>query len=126
MLMANAPVDERFCIKTCNREKLEDVLSSLTEFPDVFICVNDSAASETFSILRRLGKSVPGDVLLCGYDDSPVSRVMTPALTTVHIHVKVMAAAAEQLVLSRINEPNLNYRIVHTETELVCRDSTRT
>ena len=50
---------------------------------------------------------------------------MTPALTTVHIHTNVMAAAAIQLLLSRIDEPSLDYRIVHTETELIYRDSTR-
>ena len=35
------------------------------------------------------------------------------------------AVAAMQLLLSRIEEPNLDYRIVHTETELIYRDSTR-
>ena len=36
-----------------------------------------------------------------------------------------MALVALTLLLSRITEPGLNYRIVHTETELIYRDSTR-
>ena len=48
---------------------------------------------------------------------------MKPALTTVHIHTGAMAASAVQLLLSRINEPDLDYRVVHTETELIRRDS---
>ncbi|MBR7187661.1 MAG: LacI family DNA-binding transcriptional regulator [Clostridia bacterium] len=125
MLMANAPVEERFCIKTSEREKLEESLAALADFPDVFLCANDFAAEDAIYALRKLGKSVPENVLFCGFDDSPNSRIMTPSLTTVHIHTQVMAVAAIQLLLSRIEEPNLDYRIVHTETELIYRDSTR-
>ena len=125
MLMANAPVEERYCIKNNDREKLEDVLLALTELPDVFICANDFVAEDAIYALRKLGRSVPEDVLFCGFDDSPNSRIMTPALTTVHIHTQVMAVAAVQLLLSRIEEPNLDFRTVHTETELIYRDSTR-
>ena len=125
MLMANAPVEERFCIKTSEREKLEESLAALADFPDVFLCANDFAAEDAIYALRKLGKSVPENVLFCGFDDSPNSRIMIPSLTTVHIHTQVMAVAAMQLLLSRIEEPNLDYRIMHTETELIYRDSTR-
>ena len=125
MLMAGAPVDERFCIKVLNLEQLNNALVSLEEFPEVFICANDFVADDAIYALRKLGKSVPEDVLFCGFDDSPQSRIMTPSLTTVHIHTQIMAVAAMQLLLSRIEQPNLDYRTVHTETELIYRDSTR-
>ena len=125
MLMANAPVDEPFCIKTTERERLEEALAALEDLPDVFICANDFVAEDAIYALRKLGKLVPEDVLFCGFDDSPNSRIMTPTLTTVHIHTQVMAVAAMQLLLSRIEEPGLDFRTVHTETELVYRDSTR-
>ncbi len=125
MLMANVPVEKRFCIKTGVREEIERALEALSDFPEVFICSNDLVATDTIYALRKLGLSVPGDVLVCGFDDSPNSRIMTPALTTVHIHTGVMALTAIRMVLARIDEPGLDYRIVHTETELICRDSTR-
>ena len=125
MLMAGEPVEERFIIKILEPAKLAKAIEALTELPDVFICANDFIASDAIYILRKLGKSVPDDILFCGFDDSPNSRIMTPALTTVHIHTQIMAFAAMQLLISRINEPSLDYRIVHTETELIYRDSTR-
>ncbi len=125
MLMANVPVDDRFCIKTNDRERLEEVLSALPDLPEVFICANDFAADDAIYILKKLGKSIPGDVLFCGFDDSPNSRIMTPSLTTVHIHTQIMAISAMHLLLTRINEPGLDFRIMHTETELIYRDSTR-
>lgn len=124
MLMADAPVDERFCLKAINQENLERSLTSLTEYPDVFICANDFVADDAIYILRKLGKSVPEDILFCGFDDSPNSRIMTPSLTTVHIHTQIMAVAAVHLLISRIENPDLDYRIIHTETELIYRDST--
>ena len=125
MLMADVPVDERFCIKLLNPEPLTNILTAMEEYPDVFICANDFVADDAIYALRKKGKSVPGDVLFCGFDDSPQSRIMTPSLTTVHIHTQIMAVAAMQLLLSRIEQPSLDYRTVHTETELIYRDSTK-
>ncbi len=51
--------------------------------------------------------------------------MMTPSLTTVHNHIQIMAIAAMQLQISWIENPDLDCRIVHTETELIYRDSTR-
>ena len=125
MLMAGVPVEDRYCIKALEPEQTSRALADLAEFPDVFICANDFIAADAIYTLRKLGKSVPGDVLFCGFDDSPNSRIMTPMLTTVHIHTQIMAVAAMDLLISRIEQPSLNYRIVHTEAELIYRDSTR-
>ena len=42
-----------------------------------------------------------------------------------NIYTQIMALAAMNLLISRIEFPDMNYRIVHTETELIFRDSTR-
>ena len=124
MLMAGAPVNEAYCINA-EAGKLEQALSALPSMPDLFICANDFVARDALQFLRKLGKSVPEDVLLCGFDDAPLSRILTPALTTVHIHTQIMAYTAVDLLLSRIREPELVYRTVYTQTDLICRDSTR-
>ena len=125
MLMANVPVDERYSLKVLNPEQLTAALTAMEELPEVFICANYFVADDAIYVLRKLGKSVPEDVLFCGFDDSPQSRIMTPSLTTVHIHTQIMAVSAMQLLLSRIQEPSLDFRTVHTETELIYRDSTK-
>lgn len=73
---------------------------------------------------EKSGYSVPEDVWLCGFDDSPESKIVTPTLTTIHIHSQIMGFSAFNLLMSRINEPSLNYRTVHTETDLIYREST--
>ena len=124
MLLAGAPVNEAYCIN-CEAEELDHVLSALPSLPDLFICANDFIACDALQFLRKLGKSVPEDILLCGFDDAPVSRILSPALTTVHIHTQIMAYTAIDLLISRIKEPALDYRTVYTQTDLIYRDSTQ-
>lgn len=75
--------------------------------------------------LREMGRSCPQDILLCGFDDSPESKVVTPPLSTCHIHSQTMGLSAAHLIIGRIRNPDLNYRTVHTETDLLFRESTR-
>ncbi len=96
----------------------------MKELPDVFFCANDFIAMDVIHALRSIGKSVPEDVWLCGFDDSPESGLISPPLTTIHIHTQIMAFSAVHLLFSRIKEPNLDYRTIRTQTDLIWREST--
>ena len=125
MLMAGVPVDERYCIRCNNQDSIAEILDGLDSLPDVFICANDFVAGDTIRALFSIGKYVPEDVRILGFDDSAESRISRPPLSTVHIHTQIMAYSALQLLVSRIREPSLDYRVVHTETELIYRESTK-
>ena len=107
------------------REHLKKHVEKMKNLPELFICANDFIAIDMLIILRELGISCPGDVMLSGFDDSQESKVVTPSLTTCHIHSQIMGLTAAQMLTGRIRQPNLNYRIVHTETDLIYRESTR-
>ena len=125
MLMADVPVDERYVFCNNRVEEFIESIDELEELPDVFICANDFLAGDLIRNLFSIGKSVPEDVLVLGFDNSPESRIFRPALSTVHVHTQVMAISAMQLLISRRHEPSLDFRTVHTETELIYRESTR-
>ena len=125
MLMADVPVDGRYVFCNNHVGEIIESIAGLEQLPDVFICANDFIAGDLIRNLFSIGKSVPDDVLVLGFDNSPESRIFRPALSTIHIHTQVMAFAAMQLLISRRREPSLDARIVHTETELIYRDSTR-
>ncbi|MGN1184245.1 MAG: LacI family DNA-binding transcriptional regulator [Oliverpabstia sp.] len=135
MYLMGLPCPDEYCIiknkegirnpsSSHYQEYLTECIQKLEQLPDVFICANDFVALDTMHALKKLGYSVPGDVYLCGFDDSPESKVVTPSLTTIHIHSQIMGFSAVHLLMSRINEPSLNYRTVHTETSLIYREST--
>ena len=135
MYLYGLPIEEKFCI-TGNLTDGENVLGDryrsylyhcfrqMGELPEVFICANDFIAFDALQVFRLLGINVPKDVFLFGFDDSPESRLVTPTLSTVHIHSQIMGYSATQLLISRINEPSLNLRTVHTESTLILREST--
>ena len=135
MHLLKLPCPEEYCIIGCKegtkisstddyREYLEEAFRGLRSMPDVFLCANDFVALDALAVLKKLGLSVPEDIWLCGFDDSPESKVVTPSLTTIHIHSQIMGFSAAHLLLSRIKEPSLNFRTLHTETSLIYREST--
>ena len=82
------------------------------------------ACGDLMRALYSIDKNVPEDVRILGFDDAPESRISRPALSTVHIHTQVMAFSAVQLLINRMKEPSLDYRTVHTQTDLILREST--
>ena len=124
MLLSQAPVDPAHIIKSICVEEMTEKLCALKDFPEVFLCANDFVAWDALQILHGLGKRVPEDVGLCGFDDAPESRTAVPQLTTIHIHSQIMAFSAVQLLMARIKEPSLDYRSVYTDTDIIYRGST--
>ena len=131
MYLYSIPVNEEYCLTNIHphgteyRDYLKSHISKMKELPQLFICANDFIAFDLIIILRGLGISCPDDILLCGFDDSPGSKIVMPTLTTCHIHSQTMGLSAVHLILTRIKQPDLNYRIIHTETDLIYRESTR-
>ena len=124
VLLAGETVRESHIVRENRIAEMKPHLQRIKELPDLFICANDFVAIEALQAFQELGISVPEDVMLCGFDDSSESRLVEPSLTTVHIHTQIMAYSAAHLLLSRIEEPSLDYRTIYTETDLICRDST--
>ena len=124
MRLNGVPVKKDDCIKANDLEDVEEVLHTLDSLPDVFICANDFVAIGAIAALKNIGKSVPEDVLICGFDDSPESRTMVPPLTTIHIHTQIMGYSAAYLLSSRIKNPGMDFRTIYTETDLIYRKST--
>ena len=92
--------------------------------PELFVCANDFVAVNVLASLRDLRLRVPDDVMIIGFDDAPGARTCMPPLTTVHIHTQIMAYSAAQLIVSRLKEPDLDFRQVSTQTDLIIRAST--
>ncbi|MBQ8490383.1 MAG: LacI family DNA-binding transcriptional regulator [Pseudobutyrivibrio sp.] len=131
MFLNNLHIIEKFCLTNVHPHGgeyisyLSDAIEALDEMPELFICANDFIALDFITCLRKFRVNCPDDVMLCGFDDSAESKVMTPSLTTCHIHSQIMGGTAANLLISRIEQPDLNYRTVYTETNLILRESTR-
>lgn len=89
------------------------------------ICFNDEMAADVLVLLSRMGKRVPDDVAVIGYDDVKLARWVTPRLSTIKLKPSIgeLGELAAQMLLERI-DGNANDKPVILNHELVVRDST--
>ena len=125
MRLSGVPAEEKYCIRYNHHKEIIGQLAALDVLPDIFVCANDFVAIDAMRALISLGKRVPEDVRILGFDDSSESRHYSPTISTVHIHTQIMAYEAMHLLISRIKEPSLDFRTVYTQTDLIERESTR-
>lgn len=93
-------------------------LLELPEPPDAIFAANDEMALGAMAMLRERGVGIPDDMAVAGFDDSPGSRTVYPALTTVRQPIPGMArnAIAKLLGIAEDEEP--------LAPELIVRGST--
>ncbi len=101
----------------------EEHLEQLRQFSAVF-AVSDFYAVELIHFLQERGILVPRDISVAGFDDTPMCRMVFPALTSVRQDVALRARISmEQLRALRTGEETVN--AVTLPVELVIRDSTK-
>jgi LacI family transcriptional regulator len=93
------------------------------ERPDAILCANDLLAIGALAALRDAGLDVPRDVAIVGMDNTPLSEVTWPTLTTVDLGSSERARIAAELLLERIEDPARKPRVVGVEPRLVVRAS---
>lgn len=85
--------------------------------------VSDFMASGVIKYLQSIGKSVPEDMSVVGFDDIVIASHMTPRLTTIRQDRYDVGVLAATLLLNLINGQNINS--VYVEPELMVRESTK-
>lgn len=103
--------------------KATKALLDHTQPPTAIVFANDLMAVAGMSTAQRRGVDVPGALSVTGFDDSPVSAHLQPALTTVRTDAVGWGAAAAQTLLALVaGEPAPTLRL--SPPELVVRAST--
>ncbi|HEY5880938.1 MAG TPA: LacI family DNA-binding transcriptional regulator [Nakamurella sp.] len=94
--------------------------------PDItaIYAANDSMALGALAALKERGLSVPGDVSLVGYDDSPLAQSRFIDLTSVDDKSREVGRAAGRALLARIDDADRPLENLLIEPTLVVRGST--
>lgn len=88
------------------------------------VCASDIMALGAIRAARRAGLSVPGQVSVVGYDDSPLMSCTEPPLSTVRQPIEAMGRAAVAMLVSQIEGTAVAHDELLFEPELVVRGST--
>jgi DNA-binding LacI/PurR family transcriptional regulator len=90
---------------------------------DAVFAASDVMASAAVSVLRASGRSVPEDVAVVGYDDSPLAEASDPPLTSVRQPIEDMGRELVRLLAALTERSSQATRRVLLSTELVIRRS---
>jgi len=91
--------------------------------PTAVLCFADVLAAGAVEALRAAGLDIPRDMAVVAFDDTALTRLVRPRLTTVTRPVQAMAQAAVQLLFDRLDGKHRKRRRVVLETQLVVRES---
>ena len=106
-------------------KKIAPVFSRRGMRPDAVICESDYVAAVFRNTLGRLGLSVPGDVMIAGFDDVRCATTTFPPLTTIHQPCEDIALVAYRALRGRMQDPSLPPRRIQVPAPIVVRESTR-
>ena len=103
-------------------QAMQELLDRCPEIDAVF-AVSDLMASGALEALRAMGRKVPADVAIVGFDDSAVASSTQPALSSVRQSVEVMGRELVSVLLRAVEARDHVLRRVILATELVVRES---
>lgn len=87
-------------------QTLKEHLAAGKPLPTAFLCANEENAVGALRALAAGGYSVPRDVSVISFNDTPRSALVEPPLTSVSTHVEEMANTALRLVGERAALPD--------------------
>jgi len=104
-------------------EAAKKLLTTKNQTPTAIFAATDLLAIGAIRAARELGKEVPGDISVVGFDDEETAEHIIPALTTVRIHKHRMGVESGRKLIQMIeNASNFPTKTV-LFTDLVIRDS---
>lgn len=97
-LLVDAPMDARAA-----GAALGVFLASGRPRPTALLCANEECAIGAVRALGEAGLSVPGEISLVSFNDTPLSELVDPPLTSVSVPAAEMARTAVRLLCERAN-----------------------
>jgi DNA-binding LacI/PurR family transcriptional regulator len=93
------------------------------QLPDALFAANDMMAIGAIMALRRAGIDVPRQIAIAGFDDIPLARLISPALTTMRTGIAGVGARAIARLVRAI-AGDCDDAVERSVPELVARETT--
>ncbi len=100
-----------------------NALMSLKRPPTAVFCANDKIALGCYEALKQLGKRIPDDVSVIGFDDDEVAAHIHPPLTTLRFPRREMGAWAGEQSTRPAPKRAESFQIAKVDCDLIERSS---
>lgn len=84
-----------------------EILLAYKRPPTAIFAANDDMAAGVIRVVLERNLRIPEDISVCGFDDTPMSNQIFPALTTVHQPTHDMGRLATLGLIEAIREPQV-------------------
>lgn len=88
-------------------------LLKLKNPPQVIFAANDMTAIGCYQAARKLGRKVPADIGVAGFDDIFVSQYLSPRMTTVHVPIFDLGKKSAEILIQKISSDNHTAQKIH-------------
>ncbi len=99
-------------------------LLAMAERPTAIFTGNDEMALGVYKAAHEAGLTVPADLSVIGFDDSPIASRIHPTLTTVRMAIREMGRMAAERLLSGRDGQARAAAEVDIQPKLIAREST--
>lgn len=93
------------------------------DHPDAIFCCNDTTALGVTSELKNIGKEIPKEVAVVGFDDIPPASLSQPSLSTVRVPKLTIGKESYKLLQELIQNPQATSQTRTISVEFIERDS---
>ena len=87
-------------------------------------CANDDMAAGAMFALHRAGLDIPSAISVTGFDDTPMSEIIWPPLTTIRQPIQYFAERAVHMLFESQGEHEADVHYETIEHQLIVREST--
>lgn len=109
----------------CDPESATKFMQAVRQYrPDGIVCENDHHAAIVLRHLMNAKISVPDQIKLTGFDDTPTASLLAVPLTTVRQPAGAIAQRAISMMNDRLAHPNMPPAHISVHCELIVRGST--
>ncbi len=108
-----------------NGKALAQMLLECSCLPDAVMAINDITAIGIIDSLSQHGIKVPRDLSVIGFDNIPMSAMISTPLTTIHQPALETGRAAADMLFANIANPKLDSIQITIQPELVIRQSVK-
>lgn len=105
-------------------ELIEQILINNPQVDGIF-ALSDTLALATMKILKKLGKQIPEEVAIVGYDNSPFASWSSPGLTTINQPVQLMGKQSLNKLIHLLRDKELDTLHDIIDVNLVERSSVK-
>ncbi len=103
----------------------ESALTLLSRYPEItaIFAYNDLLALGAIEACHELGRRVPADCAIVGFDDIPLAGAVCPALTTVRVDKYDLGRRATERLFEMMAQPEQMFAPIWADVELIVRAS---